>query len=62
MAKSFKDKTTAPGVYASIIGSAQQEQQAQPSIAQQPNNGRGQGGGMTQAAVQSLINGQGPAI
>lgn len=29
MAKSFKDKTTAPGVYASIIGSAQQEQQAQ---------------------------------
>ena len=29
MAKSFKDKTTAPGVYASIIGSAQQEQQEQ---------------------------------
>lgn len=27
MPKSFKDKTSAPGVYASIIGSAQQAQQ-----------------------------------
>ena len=45
-----------------LAAQQQQEQQAQPSIAQQPNNGRGQGGGMTQAAVQSLINGQGPAI
>ena len=40
MAKSFKDKTTAPGVYASIIGSAQQEQQAQQEHKAHPKNYR----------------------